>query len=264
MSFTETDYALVAARLRWPIPHVKAFSDVEAAGETFWLIDGQRLVPVRLEAHWFGKLTNYRFNNLRPDLSSYEWNPALAATTRAGAWQQVRAAMALDKAAGEGASSWGPFQIMGFNWSREHFRSVDELVGAMQTEYGQLDSFARFIEGDAALQEAGRVGDWATAARLYNGEGNVAVYAGRLKEAVARHADGYMPVPRPLHKGDYGLDVRALQIALNVTPADSSFGPATEAAVRIFQAHNHLVVDGIAGAMTKGLLRAPQQLGLTL
>ena len=77
---------------------------------------------VRLEAHWFGKFTGYRFNSQPPDLSSTEWIPALAATTRAGAWQQVRRPMALDKAAAEQATSWGAFQVMGFNWQRSSLR----------------------------------------------------------------------------------------------------------------------------------------------
>ena len=82
MSFTEADYQAAATHLVAPVANVKAIADVESAGETFWTIDGQQLPAVRLEAHWFGKFTGYRFNTSRPDLSSTEWNPALAATTR--------------------------------------------------------------------------------------------------------------------------------------------------------------------------------------
>jgi hypothetical protein len=60
MSFSESDYQSAAQHLGAPVAHVKAIADVESAGETFWMIDGQQLPPVRLEAHWFGKLTGYR------------------------------------------------------------------------------------------------------------------------------------------------------------------------------------------------------------
>ncbi len=56
-----------------------AMASVESAGETFWSLDGKLVVPVRFEAHWFGKLTSYRFNGSHPDLSCVEWNAALAA-----------------------------------------------------------------------------------------------------------------------------------------------------------------------------------------
>ena len=69
MSFTETDYQSAAKRLSAPVAHVKAVAEVESAGETFWTIDGRQLVPVRFEAHWFGKQSGYRFNESHPDLS---------------------------------------------------------------------------------------------------------------------------------------------------------------------------------------------------
>ena len=47
MSFTEADYQSAAKRLRAPVAYVKAIAEVESAGETFWVIDGQELVPVR-------------------------------------------------------------------------------------------------------------------------------------------------------------------------------------------------------------------------
>jgi predicted chitinase len=59
--------------------------------------------------------------------------------------------------------------------------------------------------------------------------------------------------PRALRKGDTGPDVVALQKALGITP-DSDFGPRTDSAVRLFQADQGLVVDGIAGTMTRRAL----------
>jgi len=46
-----------------------------------------------------------------------------------------------------------------------------------------------------------------------------------------------------------GEPVRLLQVKLGV-PADSQFGPATEAALKAFQQKNGLAVDGVAGPDT--------------
>jgi N-acetylmuramidase/Putative peptidoglycan binding domain len=253
MSFTETDYQAAAQRLGAPVAHVKAIADVESAGESFWNLDSKQVVPVRFEAHWFGKLTGYRFNNSHPDLSCVDWNPALAAETRAGAWAQVHAAEALDRKAADQATSWGAFQVMGFNWSRDRYKDVDDLINAVQTEWGQLDAFARYIEADPALLVALRSGNWPVVETLYNGGGYGGVYAARLAAAAALHADSTMPPPRALRLGDKGNDVVVLQKALCVI-ADGDFGPATDAAVRRLQAEHGLVVDGIVGTMTRRAL----------
>jgi hypothetical protein len=253
MSFAEPDYQSAAQRLGAPVAHVKAIADVESAGETFWMIDDQKLVPVRFEAHWFGKLTGYRFNASHPDLSCIDWNPALAATTRAGAWAQVRAAEALDRQAAEQATSWGAFQVMGFNWSRDQYKTVDDLINAVQTEWGQLDAFARYIEADPTLLAAVRSGNWPVVETLYNGGGYGGVYAAKLKVAAYRFASGAVTLPRALRLGDSGDDVVALQQSLCVI-ADGEFGPATDAAVRRLQAERGMVVDGIVGSMTRRML----------
>jgi hypothetical protein len=238
MSFTEADYQAAAKRLGAPVAHVKAMADVESAGETFWTIDGQKRVPVRFEAHWFGKQSGYRFNESHPDLSCVEWNPALAATTRKGAWAQVKAAEALDRNAAHEATSWGAFQVMGFNWRRLHYPSVAELVDAMQSRGGQLDAFARFIEADPALRAALVVGAWRNVENRYNGGGYGGAYATKLEAAADHYSGGTVKaprMPRALRLGDRGDDVVALQVALGVS-SDGYFGWVTDAAVRKLQA----------------------------
>jgi peptidoglycan hydrolase-like protein with peptidoglycan-binding domain len=68
---------------------------------------------------------------------------------------------------------------------------------------------------------------------------------------------------RPMHSGQRGWDVAALQFLLHTRgfePGgfDGGFGPNTEKAVRAFQAASHLQVDGVAGSSTLDALRGNQ------
>ena len=38
---------------------MRAVASVESSGHAFWSIDGELKPVIRLEAHWFGKLTGY-------------------------------------------------------------------------------------------------------------------------------------------------------------------------------------------------------------
>lgn len=53
-----------------------------------------------------------------------------------------------------------------------------------------------------------------------------------------------------LKRGDRGDDVKALQMALGITPVDGDFGPQTEKTVKKFQAEHGLVTDGVVGPVT--------------
>ena len=68
---------------------------------------------------------------------------------------------------------------------------------------------------------------------------------------------------RPMHRGQRGWDVAALQFLLHergFEPGgfDGGFGPNTENAVRRFQSAAHLRVDGVAGPATLNALRGTQ------
>lgn len=254
--FDAADYQRASARLDVPAAHIMAMAAVESAGETFWVLDNRLVVPVRFEAHWFGKLTAYRFNAGHPDLSCVAWNPALAATTRAGAWDQVERARILDRDAADEATSWGAFQVMGFHWRALGYTSVRAFVDSMSAhgDDGQMDAFVNFVAADPALRASLAIGAWRDVENRYNGGGYGGAYAEKLAAAAALYAgQGAPAAPRALRKGDKGSDVAALQKALGIR-ADGDFGPATDSAVRLFQADRGLVVDGIAGAMTRRVL----------
>jgi murein L,D-transpeptidase YcbB/YkuD len=145
---------------------------------------------------------------------------------------------------------------MGFHWERLGYSGVDELVISMSADGddGQMDAFVRFVEADPALHASLAAGAWMDVERRYNGGGQGGAYAAKLQAAVATYSGQTAPVaPRALRKGDKGPDVAALQHALGITP-DSDFGPITDSAVRMFQADQGLVVDGIAGVMTRRAL----------
>jgi len=257
MAFDEADYRRAAARLNVPVAHIMAMAAVESAGETFWLLDGKLVVPVRFESHWFGKLTGYRFNGSHPDLSCVEWNAALAARTRVGAWEQLSRARGLDRDAADQATSWGAFQIMGYHWKRLGYASVRTFVDSMSDrgDDGQMDAFARFLEADHALRASLAIGAWLDVEQRYNGGGYGGSYAAKLRAAAEIFGghDASM-APRVMRKGDRGADIAALQRALGVR-ADGDFGPETEVSVRLFQAGHGLLVDGMVGVMTRTALK---------
>jgi len=58
-----------------------------------------------------------------------------------------------------------------------------------------------------------------------------------------------------LRRGSRGDEVKAMQRALGIRPADGIFGPATERAVRNFQTAAKITVDGIAGGQTQAAIR---------
>lgn len=185
---TEEDYQAAADRLGVAVAAVKAVAEVEASGATFWQINGETLPPIRLEAHWFGKLSGYRFNDSHPHISSRGWNKALAAGTHAGAWAQYREAAELNESAAIQACSWGAFQVMGFNWKGLGYDSPQALRDSMSTEGGQLESFARYIYATPAAHDALQRLDWHAFEIAYNGGGFNGAYARKMADAYARHA----------------------------------------------------------------------------
>ena len=252
MSFTIQEYQDAANTLNAEIASVQAVSDVESSGVTMWTVDGKQRPPVRLEAAWFGKFTNYKYNESDPDISSTDWNPALAATTQSGAWAQVLKASNLDKVAAIQATSWGAFQIMGMHYADLGYKIPEDFVNAAFTEAGQMQMFVKFIESERNIWNALKAKNWTAFATGYNGTGQVATYAANIESAYERYTSS--PGLRVLHQGMSGQDVMELQQKLNI-PADGQFGPATFAAVEAFQKAHGLYVDGVVGPETADALK---------
>lgn len=178
------DYQSAANQIGVEVAAIKAIAEVESSGRGFR--DG--LPIIRLEAHWFGKLTGYQFNDSHPHISCRAWTPSLAARNQGEAWAQFDEAASLDESAAIQSTSWGAFQIMGFHWRTLGYKSPQAMREAMNTDEGQLDAFVRFVKADAVLVDAVRRHDWHAFAARYNGLGQVDRYAGLMAAAYERNA----------------------------------------------------------------------------
>ena len=144
------DYQSAADQIGAEVAAVKAIAEVESSGRGFQ--NGRPII--RLEAHWFGKLTGYQYNESHPHISCRAWSPSLAARNQGEAWVQFEEAAALDEGAAIQATSWGSFQIMGFHWKALGYESPQAMREAMGTDEGQLDAFVRFVKADVVLMDA--------------------------------------------------------------------------------------------------------------
>jgi hypothetical protein len=250
--FSEEAYRAAAARLAVDVPAIKAVADVESNGVTHWP-SGRG--PILFEAHWFGRLTGYRFNDSHPGISTRAWDRTLYQGGEAE-YARLEEAAALDRKAALQSASWGAFQIMGFHYATLGFASPQAFVDRMQTADGQLDIFVAFIKASPAIEDALRRHDWHNFAAFYNGPGQVPIYEKKLRDSFYAHADASDPAPLPtatLFRGCKGADVAEIQRTLGVA-VTGDFDAATDAAVRAFQAAHGLDVDGIVGRNTRAIL----------
>jgi hypothetical protein len=165
----EMDFKDTAAELGVEVAQVKAVQSVESAGSGF-IEDGRPII--RFEAHWFSRLTKHFLDAVYPNISVRSRNDSLVQGRAAGRrreYDRLRKAMMLDRAAALESTSWGLFQIMGFNYPDVNLRSIDELVGAMyESEGKQLKLFGEFVK-KKGLANFLKKKDWAGFARHYNG-----------------------------------------------------------------------------------------------
>lgn len=164
-SLTDQDYLDAAALLAVDVPAIKAVAEVESRGTGF-LPDDR---PVILfERHKFHAFTGGKFDGFAPDLS----NRKAGRYGAAGANQHTRLerAMALDREAALRATSWGRFQLMGFNYRAAGFADLQSFINAMHdSERAQLMAFAHFVR-TAGLDDELRAHRWASFAAGYNGK----------------------------------------------------------------------------------------------
>jgi len=162
----QKDYDNAAQLLGCDFLTIKAICAVESNGRGF-NPDGS---PVTLfEGHKFYKYTNGKYSDVAPDLCYPKWTKQFYGKTWKEEQSRLDRAIALDRNAAYLSTSWGMFQIMGFNYSYCGFKAVEDFVSKIKESEGcQLEAFCRFVIAIGADDEL-RNKDWAAFARLYNG-----------------------------------------------------------------------------------------------
>jgi hypothetical protein len=165
---------------------VRAVCDVESAGGGF-LPDGRP--KILFEAHIFGRLTHNQYDRSHPNISAPAWNHALYGAAGAHQHDRLNEAISLDSTAALEAASWGMFQILGLNYGRCGFSSVEGFVAASQlSELDQLKAFSAFCRSSGLVRFLVSH-DWLRFALGYNGPGEAQNnYHGKLAQAYARHS----------------------------------------------------------------------------
>lgn len=154
---------------------IKAVSEVESPRGGYFN-DGQ--VSILYERHWFHRLTKGKFDGQRaPNMSSKH---SLLSDPKGGGYgpysaqhPKLQAAAALNREAALKSASWGKFQILGVNWNRAGYETLQSFINGMINggESEHLRAFCCYVRSSDELHQAFRDKDFRTIARLFNGPG---------------------------------------------------------------------------------------------
>lgn len=132
---------------------------------------GSELV-VRFEGHWFRKFTKTKYDKIYPHLSYEDWKLGNKYNRGINEFGRFLEAFKLDNEAAWLSTSWGMFQVMGFNYKVCGYNSVKAMIIDFyeRGEIAQLEAFLNYCEGNAILDDL-REGRNEVFARVYNGKG---------------------------------------------------------------------------------------------
>jgi peptidoglycan hydrolase-like protein with peptidoglycan-binding domain len=231
-ALTSDGLASVAGKLNVHAPEIWTVLAVETSG-CGYLPD--RRPQILFERHIFHRLTNGQFDD--GDIS----DPSPGGYGAPGAAQYDRLARAISKnrSAALQSTSWGIGQVMGLNFAKAGFQSVDEMVTAMlYSEDQQLAAVGNFL-ASVGLAVSLRVHNWASFARIYNGP-NYAINRYDIRLSGEFQKCSAMGLP--------DLNIRAAQLYLTYLgfhpgPIDGIAGDRTMAALAQFQVKRGLPIS---------------------
>lgn len=170
---------------------------VESSGSGF--VNGK--VTIRLENHQFLKGDAAQYKGIYFDYGTPSYKGHVYRKSPNDSWltchqnqtQEYDAfnfAISLSSTKAYEATSMGLAQIMGFNYRRCGYNSAKEMYDDFATgESAQLEGFINFIVSDSNLLKACQNKDYRTMASLYNGSGNVDVYAPKIEKAYTTYKE---------------------------------------------------------------------------
>ena len=191
-NLTENDFQRVADWLGVKVTVVKAVKTVETGGRGGFVAPGRPMIL--FEGHIFWR--ELKKQGLDPEKYVAGNENILYPKWEKGhyyggirEYERLEKARKIHKEAADASTSWGMFQVMGFNYVMCGYGSVDEMVKDMCTgEDKQLEAFARFVKLTGLRPNLERK-DWTGFAKRYNGSGYAQnQYDKKLEEAYRRLA----------------------------------------------------------------------------
>jgi hypothetical protein len=218
------------------LPQLLAVVTVETSGCGCF---ADRRPTILFERHIFSKQTGGEFDAQHPNISNrtpggYGHGPA--------EYNRLAEAVQLDRTAALKSASWGLGQVMGFNFDKAGYDSIEAMVQKnMESEDEQLMAMANFLKA-SGLDRPLAAQDWTSFARGYNGP-NFARNLYDVKLAAAFQRYQHPPLP--------DITVRTAQMLLsyagfNPGGIDGLVGKLTRAAAQGFrEAHGMGTSDEI-------------------
>jgi peptidoglycan hydrolase-like protein with peptidoglycan-binding domain len=187
-----SDVDKAAVKFNLPADVIKGFKDVEAKSQGF-LNDGR--VIILFERHRFYRDIVAKFGQAKAN-EFYRLHPSVCNPNRGGylgnekEYPRLERAISMDRESALRSTSFGLFQIMGFNHVSTGHTSVNNFVNAMsKSEHEQLNAVLSFITKNPPLARAVRSKNYALIGRHYNGPAfETNDYANKLRNAVARYS----------------------------------------------------------------------------
>lgn len=190
-TLNENDYAQAADVLGVEKAAVKAVVEVESGNRRGFIEDGRPLILFEGHVFW-QRLKLYGLNPVNfirgnEDIVHLEWTRRYY---KGGAkeYERLERAMTIHERAALESTSWGAFQIMGFNYKLCGCEDVRELVEKMSKGSNeQLMLWMRFMK-NTGLSYCLKYHKWALFALRYNGKGYKAnKYDKRIKKAYEKY-----------------------------------------------------------------------------
>jgi N-acetylmuramidase len=229
------------------LPQLLAVVTVETSG-CGCLAD--RRPAILFERHIFSRQTGGRFDAEHPDISNR--TPG-GYSQGSGEYNRLAKAVQLDRTAALMSASWGLGQVMGFNFGKAGYDSVESMVSKnMESEDEQLMAMARFLQASGLDRPLGAQ-DWTSFARGYNGVDFARnLYDSKLAAAFQRFQ--HPPLP--------DITVRTAQMLLSYAgfhpgAIDGVIGKLTRAAAQSFrEAHGMGISDEVDDELVSALRAA--------
>ncbi len=166
-ALTRADYEACAAELGVPEWEVIGAVARTEAGRGAYGSDG--LPTVLFERHKFSRFTDHRYDEAHPDISNRQAG-GYGGSAHSHAWERFLKAYDLDADAALRSTSWGQFQMMGFNFHMTPHKDARELVSFLaKSERNQLTVFMDYVRFNNLI-DALKTRNWRAFAQGYNGD----------------------------------------------------------------------------------------------